>query len=106
MTNKLGYNNIEDFYNTLDPIKSYHYILIHYKNKIVIDYSNIFGNKYMVLLSVSIKNNNMEELSLNHTFPYENNTNHFIKPKITCYQEFLDHNFYLYSPVEYQGVII
>jgi hypothetical protein len=55
--NSMGFENFNDFCNTLNKNKSYYYTLIHYNNKHIIDYTDIFGDNYMKLCLASIRNN-------------------------------------------------
>jgi hypothetical protein len=65
---KTEYNDFNNFSRSLDITKSYYFVLIHYENKHIIDYTEKFGNKYKLLSLVSIKDNNMVEQDI-----YESN---------------------------------
>ena len=54
-----------DFYVHLNKDYIYNFILIHYQDKQIINYENIFGSEYKKLCLISIKDNEMNELSLN-----------------------------------------
>lgn len=58
----IGYDSFDLFSTTLDKSKSYYFVLIHYLNKHVIDYSKEFGENYKKLCLTSIRNLDMTEL--------------------------------------------
>lgn len=59
-----GYNNFDDFCSRLDKNKSYYFVLIHHKNKHIIDYSSQFGENYGRACLTSIRDENMCELDI------------------------------------------
>ena len=59
-----GYNSLDDFTSKLDGVKSYYFVLIHYDNKHTIDYTSEFGDNYMYLSLVSIRDEDMNELDI------------------------------------------
>ena len=61
---KTNYNNFNNLCNLLDPLKSYYFVLIHYENKHIIDYSYRFDFEYKYLCLVSVKDDNMNELDI------------------------------------------
>lgn len=54
----------ETFTNKLDTDLSYYYVLLHYNNKHIVDYTSTFGDSYKKLCLVSVKDNLMTELNL------------------------------------------
>jgi hypothetical protein len=59
-----GYNNYDDFCSRLDTKKSYYFVLIHHKNKHIIDYTLQFGENYARACLTSIRDENMCELDI------------------------------------------
>lgn len=63
---KLGFYNVYEFYKTLNKAYSYYFIIVHYNNKYYKDtYISLFGDKYMFLYLISIKNDTLHEVELN-----------------------------------------
>jgi hypothetical protein len=60
--------------NKLDKDYIYNFILIHYKNKNVIDYTYLFGDNYKKLCLTCIRDKEMNELELNLDLSIFNNT--------------------------------
>lgn len=54
----------ETFTDKLDTSLSYYYVLLHYNNKHIVDYTTTFGDNYKKLCLVSVKDNLMTELNL------------------------------------------
>ena len=50
-----GYDNFNSFTSILDPTRSYYFVLIHYLNKHVLDYSTVFGDQYMRLCLTTVR---------------------------------------------------
>lgn len=60
--NESGYDSFDQFTLLLDKKLSYYFVLIHFNNKNIIDYSNIFNNqKYKKLVLFSVKDSDMQE---------------------------------------------
>ena len=59
---KSNYKDFNDFTNKLSKDNSYYFILIHYENKHIIDYSYKFNENYAKLCLSSVKNIDMIEL--------------------------------------------
>ena len=59
-----GYDNFNSFTSTLDTTRSYYFVLIHYLNKHVLDYSTVFGDQYMRLCLTTVRDSNMSELDI------------------------------------------
>ena len=64
---KSGFINFDTFSRNLDITKSYYFVLIHYENKHIIDYTSELGPEYTYLSLVSIRDVNMVELNLNES---------------------------------------
>ncbi len=58
------------FVEHLDKSKSYMFVLIHYENKHLIDYSSHFGNEYKELLHISTQHKGVEEPIINEPYSY------------------------------------
>jgi hypothetical protein len=54
---------IDNFVKTLDNNKSYHFVLIHYLNKNIVNYEKEFGNKYKRLCFLFSRDNETQEES-------------------------------------------
>jgi hypothetical protein len=83
-----NFNDINTFFSELDPNLSYYFILIHYENKHIIDYTSLFGVNYKKLCLTSIKDANMNEVNINNHnllkinnifYPSEESYNNFCK---------------------------
>ena len=61
---KTEYNNFDTFSKSLDPTKSYYFVLIHHENKHLIDYSYKFDSDYTYLCLVSMRDSDMKELDI------------------------------------------
>lgn len=59
-----GYDTFDSFTSTLDTTRSYYFVLIHYLNKHVLDYSTVFGDQYMRLCLTTVRDSNMSELDI------------------------------------------
>ncbi len=79
----ISYDSFDLFSTKLDKSKSYYFVLIHYLNKHVIDYSKEFGENYKKLCLTSIRNLDMTELDIyNEKLDFELNDNLFIPKKL------------------------
>ena len=103
---KLGFDNTDVFYDTLNKLNSYHFILISYNNKAIIDYTSLFGNNYMLLYLINIKDKNQIELPINEYSSKYLSSKHFIVMKTTNYNEFIYNNNDIYKDINYEGVIV
>jgi len=93
----------EDFTSNLNPDFGYYFILIHYKNKIVIDYSRQFGDNYTKLCLVFVRSKLDQIEVTNYEFP--NYDNVFEPDKMTM-EEFGIINQDLNINVELEGIVI
>ena len=102
-----NYESFEDFCKTLDTNKSYYYTLIHYKNKNIIDYTNIFGLNYTKLCLSCIRDNEMQELNIYENPLYSNN---ILEPIFISNKEnfnyFLEYNKIIENIPSHEGIII
>jgi hypothetical protein len=113
---KAGYDNFDNFCSRLDTNKSYYFVLIHHKNKHIIDYSSQFGNEYGCACLTSIRDENMFELdiyndqNLVNFIAHDNYNLLFVSPKHESIESFYELNKkcnYDFSVVpESEGVII
>ena len=100
------YNNIDEFFNKLEKDKSYYFVLLHYLNYNVINYSYKFGDLYKKLCLVSIRDNNLNEIDLNNLNNNIEfiNTNIFISPLINNLNDLYYKNYNKYPNKE--GIIL
>jgi hypothetical protein len=95
---KAGYDNFDDFCSKLDKNKSYYFVLIHHKNKHIIDYSSQFGKEYACACLTSIRDENMCELDIYNNqdlvnFIVDNTYNSlFLSPKHDSIESFYELN--------------
>jgi hypothetical protein len=112
----LNSNNqtFEDFCGHLDMNHSYYFVLIHHKNKHVIDYTNLFGPDYKKLCLTTIRNENMLELfneqfdALGHFASTDYSNNIFIPRQFEDVEEFaeLNRNVRYDEPPTSEGVVV
>jgi hypothetical protein len=76
------YKTFETLTESLEKDKSYYFILIHYKNKQVLDYSNEFGSEYKRLCLFSVKDSDQKSLNTNKLV-FVDNKNIFVPTEIT-----------------------
>jgi hypothetical protein len=82
--------NIEEFTNKLDKSKSYYFVLLHHNNKLVIDYTSTHGENYKKLYLTEVRDENMNELSLEENFI--EHTNVLLPKKYESLDEFTEYN--------------
>jgi hypothetical protein len=76
------FNTIEDFFNLLDKNLNYHFILVHWENKNIIDYTNEFGEKYKKLGLALVRDENMSVIdNYNNLFGNVDNLKSIFIPK-------------------------
>lgn len=54
--NQDGFKSLDDFTSQLDKAYCYNFVLIHYKNKNIVDYSSRFGDEYKKLCLAFVRN--------------------------------------------------
>jgi hypothetical protein len=92
-----------DFVEKLNPEYGYYFILIHHKNKHVIDYSQQFGKEYTKLCLVFVRNKETQiEINDYKLDNYEN----IFKPEKMTMDEFANENQKLSIDVNVEGIII
>ena len=104
-----GYNSFDDFTNKLNKDKSYYLVLIHYNNKHIIDYSNIFNNKeYKKLVLISVKDKYMNEIIDIDNEYYNFLNNNIFLPELDTIDNFFytDYNTLYNLKPECEGIII
>ena len=74
------------FTSYLDKSKSYEFIIIHHENVHIIDYTNVFGEKYMEIVHVNTKNRN----SMTEEYISNVKINEFVELGVTYPLEFSD----------------
>jgi len=102
--NLLGYTTLDEFCFTFNKNYSYYYIILHHKNKNLIDYSQIFGNNYMKLCLIIIRDQNMIEQDIYNNSLYSQNESEiiFVPPKNTFmnFNKYNDLNYIYIPPLE------
>ena len=101
--NTSNIKSLDSFLNQLDKNNNYHFDIIDYKNKRVINYTSIFGKDYKILSILSIKDKYMNELEKSDFNMKDNN---FILPTNITLDNFLNSNSKLSMKIECEGVII
>lgn len=61
---RAGYLDFNDFSKKLNQLNSYYFVLIHHKNKNIIDYSKFFGENYACACLTTIRDCNLKELDI------------------------------------------
>ena len=90
---KSGYDSFDDFNLKLDITKSYYFVLIHHENKHIIDYTPIFGENYMKLCLIAVRDNNMCEIDVVPSFAvYDPMAFIFIAEKFDSIEQFHEEN--------------
>jgi hypothetical protein len=94
----------DDFVSKLDTELGYYFILIHHKNKHVIDYTQQFGQDYSKLCLVFVRNKDTQ-YEINN---YQLNTNyqHIFNPEKMTMEDFSNENQQLTINVNIEGIII
>lgn len=95
--------SFEQFTNKLDPENGYYFILIHYKNKNIIDYKNQFGENYTKLCLVFVRSKINQDEITDFNFDFYNN---IFKPEKMTMEEFGVVNQNLNINVEFEGIVI
>jgi hypothetical protein len=86
-----NFQGFADFSSKLNPEYSYYFVLIHHKNKHLIDYTNMFGTNYTRLCLTTVRDVNMCELDM--TEGYEFLGTHIFTPKdLDSIEEFANSN--------------
>lgn len=105
---KTEYINFEGFSKLLDQTKSYYFVLIHYQNKHIIDYSYKFDAKYTYSCLVSIRDSNMIELDIyEEKLPFINQYI-FLPEKLNSINDFIkinEQNKYNSTPKD-EGIVV
>jgi len=93
----------DDFVSKLDLNLGYYFILIHYKNKHVIDYNKQFGQEYTKLCLVFVRDKETQcEINNYKLDNYEN----IFKPDRMTMDEFANENQKLSVDINVEGIII
>ena len=94
--NKAGYKTFTDFTQKLNPDYSYYFVLIHYLNKHIIDYTKQFGESYGKLCLTTIRDSEMRELDIYNTeqniASYDESEIIFIPTKLESLDDFAKSN--------------
>lgn len=84
-----GHASFNEFTSLLDTNHSYYFVLLHHKNKHVIDYSQRFGTDYKKLCLASVRDNTMCELDIVPSFVSDTI---FLPKKLESINEFVEEN--------------
>ena len=95
---------LNDFVNNLNPDLGYYFILIHHKNKHVIDYTPQFGQDYAKLCLVFVRNKDTQ-CEIND-YELDNCYQNIFKPEKMTMEEFGNENQILSVNVNVEGIII
>jgi hypothetical protein len=93
----------DNFVSKLNPEYGYYFILIHYKNKNVIDYSRQFGDNYSKLCLACVRSK-VDQMELKE-YDFDNYNNIF-KPDVMTMEDFANENQNLNINVDFEGIII
>ena len=93
----------DEFVSKLNPDYGYYFILIHHKNKHVINYSEQFGSDYTKLCLVFVRDKETQCELNDYEF---NDYQHIFKPEKTTMDEFSAENNKLTVNVNTEGIII
>jgi len=94
---------LDEFYSTLNPNFGYYFILIHYKNKHVIDYTSQFGEEYTKLCLAFVRDKETQnEINDYPLYEYQ----HIFKPDKMTMEEFANENKQLDININIEGIII
>lgn len=93
------YKTADNFMKQLDTTKSYYFVLIHHKNKNLIDYTELFGEDYKKLCLTNIYDSEMNEEDIYENqvkfASYDNSGLIFVPEKIDSIDEFANNNKYI-----------
>lgn len=107
-----GFENFDEFTNICNPNYCYHFILIHHKNKLIVDYTKEFGSEYKKLCLAFVREKDTQNEvvfnGFNQVFNREQFENVFLPTEYDSLDEFNKHNNDLesYSECLDEGVII
>jgi len=110
--NESGYNSLDSFTDKLDKNLSYHFVLIHYQNKNLVDYESEFNNKnYKKLCLAFVRTGEQKELDLyteDNNFSNILDNNIFIPTKLNSLEEFdnINKKDQFSLPPKTEGIII
>merc|ERR1711871_426313 len=87
-----GFEEFDDFTKNLNTSYCYNFILIHHKNKNIVDYTSEFGEEYKKLCLAFIRNkDDLREIdyeTMSDVFSVNNHRNIFIPEKVNSLQEY------------------
>lgn len=105
MFNETLEKNFEEFTNKLDKTKSYYFVLLHHNNKLVIDYTSTYGENYKKLYLTEVRDENMNELSLEDNII--EHVNVLLPTKYESLDEFTEYNKTVkFDKPEKEGIIV
>jgi len=93
----------EDFTNKLDKNNGYYFIIIHYNNKNIIDYTKQFGENYTKLCLIFIRRKEDQVEIKDYEF---NNYENIFKPEQMSMDQFAELNKNLNVDVDMEGIIV
>jgi hypothetical protein len=85
-----GYKDFSEFTSALDTNHSYYFVLIHHKNKHIIDYTQRFGADYKKLCLTTIRDINMLEQDVTPSFSLSDSI--FLPKKLDNISMFVEEN--------------
>jgi len=86
-----NFQGFTDFSSKLNPNYSYYFVLIHHKNKHMIDYTNMFGVNYARLCLTTVRDVHMCELDTSVGYDFLC-TNIFLPKNLDSIEEFANSN--------------
>ena len=101
------FDNVEDFYNLLNKDYNYHFVLVHWENKNIVDYTEELGNNYKKLVVALVRDKEMRVIDdLNKILPNLDNIKSVFIPKEYDNLEVLDEQLDYMSKPKTEGVIV
>jgi hypothetical protein len=96
-----GYTTLDSFTKFLDPLFTFHFVLIHHLNKNIVNYTKQFGENYKKLCFIFARDKNFKETSANEMDIFSDN----IFRSLPLLESAVDENDYTKLP-ESEGVIV
>jgi hypothetical protein len=101
------FNNVDEFYNLLNKDYNYHFVLVHWENKNIVDYTEELGDNYKKLVLALVRDKEMKVMdNLNNILPNLDNITSVFIPKEYDNLEVLDEHLDYMSKPKTEGVIV
>ena len=100
------FNNVNEFYDLLNKDYNYHFVLVHWENKNIVDYTEELGNNYKKLVVALVRNKEMKIIDNVQSILPDLSNNSIIIPKEYDNLELLDEHLDYMSKPKIEGVII